>query len=74
MRESQGFFVILARLSCYPDAKFGIGIAAERRVAKNFECLAAPVELLNRVCAAKIGLAAQFSSRGGDGLSNCPLL
>jgi hypothetical protein len=58
MQESQGFFVILARLSCYPDAEFGIRIAAERRAAKIFECLAAPVELLNRVCAAKIGLAA----------------
>jgi hypothetical protein len=47
MQESQGFFVILARLSFYPDSIFGIGIAAERRVAKIFECLAAPVELPN---------------------------
>jgi hypothetical protein len=43
---------------CYPDAIFGIKIAAERRVAKIFGCLAAAVELLNRVCAAKSGLAA----------------
>jgi hypothetical protein len=47
MQESQGFFVILTRLSCYPDSIFGIRIAAKRRVAKIFECLAAPVELLN---------------------------
>jgi hypothetical protein len=44
MPESQGFFVILARLSCYPDAKFGIGIAAERRAAKIG--LAAAVEMV----------------------------
>jgi hypothetical protein len=49
MGESHKKFVIPLRLGCYPDAIFGIRIAAERRVAKFFGCLAAAVELLNLV-------------------------
>jgi hypothetical protein len=56
-------------LGCYPDSRFGIAIAAKRRGTKDFQCLAAAVALLNWACAAIIGLAARFSSRGGDGLS-----
>jgi hypothetical protein len=44
--ESQEKFVILTRLSFYPDPIIGIRTAAKSWIAKIFECLAAPVELL----------------------------
>ena len=61
--------VIPASLGCYSVATCSIAIAAHSQFYRLYDPTAAAVELLNRGRAAIFSIAAQFSSRGGDGLS-----